>query len=350
MFPFYASPNLTDRPVLSEAMFAYRLRWKRRRLLLRSWRKRHEISKVSGDDIPGSGVLLFSTMRNEMLRIEHWLSHYRALGVVHFLIVDNASDDGTAQFLAAQPDVSLWSTSESYKASRFGVDWLTCLQFKHGVKRWCLTVDADELLIYPDSDTRGLDLLTEYLDATGRESFGALMLDMYPKGPLGQADYQRGQDPLDVLQWFDACNYRATLHPVYGNLWIQGGVRDRVFFASQPDRAPTLSKTPLVKWQRRFAYVTSTHQLLPRRLNSVFDMGQRDRVSGVLLHTKFLSNIIEKSAEELTRAQHFENSALYQTYYGALIENPELWNETSTRYEGSCQLEALGLMTRGNWT
>jgi len=95
--------------------------------------------------------------------------------------------------------------------------------------------------------------------------------------------------------------------------------------------------------------VTSTHQILPRRLNDVFDTGQGDRVSGVLLHTKFLPNIGDKSKEELSRAQHFENSDLYQPYYAALIDNPDLWDERSVAYENTAQLEDLGLMTRGMW-
>ncbi|SMX41390.1 glycosyltransferase family 2 protein [Octadecabacter ascidiaceicola] len=353
MFPF--TPQTEDHQVhgtqnfLTDAFFSYRMRWKRRRLLVRSLRRRKEITRAVERQIPKAGVLIFSTMRNEMVRLEHWLAYYRALGVAHFLVVDNASDDGTAEYLADQSDVSLWMTPESYKASRFGVDWLSCLQMKYGVGRWCLTVDADELLVYPESDDRGLDDLTAHLDATGRDAFGALMLDMYPKGPVGQAQYETGTDPIQTVPWFDPDNYRAKLHPVFGNLWIQGGVRDRVFFGSQPERSPTLNKTPLVKWRRGYAYVTSTHQILPRRLNKVFDLGDQTNVSGVLLHTKFLPNIGEKSAEELSRAQHFENSDLYQPYYNALIDDPDLWFEGSAYYEGTAQLEALGLMTRGTW-
>ncbi len=350
MFPFETSQEDGGRSGLSAAWFAYRMRWKRRRLLLRSLRKRKELTRVCVKPLPRDGVLVFSTMRNEMARLEHWLSYYRSLGVAHFLIVDNASDDGTTQHLAAQPDVSLWTTPDSYKASRFGVDWLTCLKFRFGVGRWCLTVDADEILVYPSCETRPLPDLTKHLDDTNRLAFGALMLDMYPKGPLGQSRHQAGADPFKTLAWFDADNYRAKVHPVFSNLWIQGGARDRMFFGSQPERSPTLNKTPLVKWSRGFVYVTSTHQILPRHLSNVFETGKGNRVSGVLLHSKFLPNIAEKSAEELQRGQHFENSNLYTLYYKALIEDPDLWTPNSVRYTGPEQLEVLGLMTRGNWT
>ena len=85
-----------------------------------------------------------------MIRLPHFLDYYRRLGVDHFLFVDNGSDDGTAEYLAAQPDVSLWATNHSYRLARFGVDWLGWLQWRYGHGHWCLTVDADELLVYPD--------------------------------------------------------------------------------------------------------------------------------------------------------------------------------------------------------
>ncbi len=109
---------------LNELALAYRLRWKRRRLLFRSLRKRRQIAPVinrTAQIAPGD-ILAFSTIRNEMARLPHFLDHYRALGVGQFLIVDNASDDGTADYLAAQPDVSLWTAPDSYKLSRFGMD------------------------------------------------------------------------------------------------------------------------------------------------------------------------------------------------------------------------------------
>lgn len=330
---------------------AYRLRWKRRRLLFRIWRKRREISLRTDrtSRIGATDILLFATVRNEIVRLPQFLDHYRKLGVDHFLIVDNASDDGTTTYLAQQPDVSVWSTDHSYRLSRFGMDWVGWLLWQYGHGHWCLTVDADELLVYPHAKSRDLRALTVWLDSQGVPSFGAMMLDMYPKGPLDTQKYTAGNDPLAVLQWFDANNYRHQRHKFYDNEWIQGGVRERVFFAEDPRRAPTLNKTPLVRWNWRYAYVSSTHQALPRHLHDVFDFDHDTKTTGILLHTKFLPIIAEKSAEEMTRCQHFENSDQYQDYHRSLTGGPDLWSATSRRYEGPEMLTELGLMSPGKW-
>ena len=336
---------------LSTAWVRYRLRWKRRRLLYRALRKRRQLSIVSDKtrSIRKDHIIAASTVRNEMVRLPYFLDHHRSLGVDHFLMVDNASDDGTAEYLAKQPDVSLWTTSESYRLSRFGLDWLTWIQGQHASGHWCLTLDADELLIYPHYQTRPLPALIEWLERTDRRSFGALMLDMYPKGPVRNQPYEPGKDPTETLSWFDGGNYMIQKQEPNQNLWIQGGVRARAFFAEDPRRAPTMGKVPLVKWHWRYVYVNSSHALLPRELNHVYDEMGGEKTSGILLHTKFLNTVVEKSAEEKERRQHFQNSALYEAYYDALLDNPDLWCEHSTRITGWRQLEAMGLMSRGNW-
>ncbi len=329
----------------------YRLRWKRRRLLWRSFRKRRQLAPVADRTrtIPPGAILAFSTVRNEAIRLPFFLEHYRKLGVDHFLFVDNDSADGTRDYLAAQPDVSLWRTRHSYRLSRFGVDWLTWLQMRHGHGHWCLTVDADEILIYPFHDTRPIRALTSWLDRQGVASFGTLMLDLYPKGRLSAQTYAAGDDPRKTLQWFDAGNYVIQKQDKLENLWIQGGPRARVFFGDTPRRAPTMGKVPLVKWDRRYAYVSSAHTILPRRLNRVYDEDGGEWASGVLLHTKFLHMITDKSAEEKQRREHFANSSFYDAYYESLSADPDLWCNRSTRYRGWRHLEALGLVSRGTW-
>lgn len=330
---------------------AYRLRTRRRVYLWRAFRRRRQLSPVvdrTGGIAPGD-ILCFLCVRNEAQRLPFVLDHHRKLGIGHFLIVDNASIDGTADLLSAQPDVSLWQTAASYKAARFGMDWLGWLLLRHGHGHWCLTLDADEILIYPHWQTRPLQALTSWLDRQGQPALGALTLDLYPEGPVSTAAHQPGDDPTRTLPWFDSGNYLVQVQPRMQNLWIQGGARARAFFSTNPRRAPTLNKTPLVRWHWRYAYVNSTHALLPPRLNRVYATDGGELTSGVLLHTKFLPGIIERSAEEKARGEHFAEGAQYAAYYDRLTEDPVLHTPVSRRYTGWRQLEALGLMSRGGW-
>lgn len=335
---------------LKELRERYRLRIKRKRLLWRAFRKRRQLTLVSAPPtLSQNAILAFAVMRNEAVRLPYFLEHYRKLGVNHFLIVDNGSEDGSAELLAAQPDVTLWSTGASYRRSRFGVDWITWLMIRYGNGHWCLTVDADEILIYPFHETRPLQALTGWLDAHGQAGFPAMMLDLYPRGPVSGTLYEAGQDPFDILQYYDAGNYSIRRQGRLKSLWIQGGPRARTFFTDRPRRAPTLSKIPLVKWSKDYAYLNSTHSLLPPRLNELYDRMGGEAISGVLLHTKFLHTIVEKSAEEKRRREHFGAPEDFDTYYDNLIADPDLFHPHSTKLRGWRDLEARGLMSRGGW-
>lgn len=329
----------------------YKLRLRRKRFLWRGFRSRHKLTPVQNHtrQIAPADILLFATMRNEALRLPYFLQHYRALGVRHFLIVDNGSDDGTLELLKEASDVSVWHTGASYKSARFGMDWLTWLLMRYGHGHWTVTVDADELLIYPDHDTRPLPDLTKWLDAQGHPMMGAMMLDLFPKGSPDDQVYTPGQDPCEVLAWFDAHGYWVQQQPKMGNLWLQGGVRARCFFAKDPARAPTLNKIPLVKWNRRYVFVNSTHNALPCWLNRCYDEPGSQKVSGVLLHTKFLPGSAARARQEQARQEHFSNSSLYDAYYDAVAENPDLWQPESVKFTGWQQLVDLGLMFRGPW-
>lgn len=329
----------------------YKLRLRRKRLLWRGFRSRHKLTPVENHtrQISPADILLFATVRNEALRLPYFLQHYRTLGVRHFLIVDNGSDDGTLDLLKTAADVSVWQTDASYKSARFGMDWLTWLLMRYGHGHWTVTVDADELLIYPDHDTRPLPDLTSWLDARGHRVMGAMMLDLFPKGSPDDQVYAPGQNPSEVLAWFDAHGYWVQRQPKMGNLWLQGGVRARCFFAKDPTRAPTLNKIPLVKWNRRYTFVNSTHNALPGWLNRSYDEPGSQKVSGVLLHTKFLPGSAARARQEQARKEHFSNSSLYDAYYDAVAENPDLWEPDSVKFTGWRQLVDLGLMFRGPW-
>ncbi|MEO1537523.1 MAG: glycosyltransferase family 2 protein [Pseudomonadota bacterium] len=333
------------------ALSAFGLRMERRRCQIRALRKRSELTIASDrtSRIAKQDILVFATVRNELRRLPYFLEYYRKMGVAHFLIVDNASTDGSAELLEEEQDVSLWSTTESYKRSRFGTDWLNWLKFRYGEGHWTLTLDPDEFLVYPFCDTRPLRALCDWLDQSGIRSLGTMLVDMYPRGPMSDVTYKAGQDPLEIANWFDAGNYMISRNPRYGNLWIQGGPRARVYFPDEPEKAPSLNKIPLVKWDRRYAFVSSTHMLLPRGLNHVYDDRGGEKISGCLLHAKFLDTLVEKAAEEIERREHFAGGREYDAYHAKGCNPNGLWCEWSERYIDWRQLDLLGLMSKGNW-
>lgn len=328
-----------------------RRRAERQLLILRAWRCRRVLQSVADRTarIAPCDILAFVTLRNERVRLPYFLEYYRRLGIGHFLIVDNGSSDGSADYLRDQDDVSLWRTGASYRRARFGMDWLGWLLMRYGHGHWCLTVDPDEFLVYPHCDTRPLNALTDWLDGIGRRSFPAMLLDMYPMGAIEDQPYTEGQNPFEIARWFDPANYSISKNDYFGNLWIQGGPRTRAFFADDPLSGPALNKIPLVRWHWRYAYASSTHMLLPRRLNKVYDENGGEMESGCLLHAKFLSTFADKAAEEMQRRQHYARGHEYRAYHAGLQGDTGLWCGESREYVDWRQLEDLGLISRGNW-
>lgn len=336
---------------LKKQMVRARLRTERQVGLLRAAHRMFQLSVVQRRtaQIRRGDILLFATLRNERVRLPYFLDYYRRLGVAHFLFVDNGSTDGGAEYLAQQPDVSLWRTDHSYKKARFGMDWLNALLNRYAAGHWSVVVDVDEFLIYPHWETRPLRALTAELDANGFRSFGAILLDMYAKTPLNETRYEEGQDPFEQLCWFDAANYSFHRNARYRELWIQGGPRQRVFFPDAPHLAPALNKVPLVRWSYGLVYRSSMHVLLRRGLNHTYFEHGGERLCGALLHAKFIDTFAAKAQEEVERKQHYAGSREYKVYDQKAAEGMHMWTPASTRYEGWVQLEDLGLISTGSW-
>ena len=84
---------------LYQAKVAYRLRWRRKYFLWRAQRKSNSLQPVAQRThrITDDMILGATVLRNEFQRLPIVLKHYRALGVQHFLIVDNGSTDGSLE-------------------------------------------------------------------------------------------------------------------------------------------------------------------------------------------------------------------------------------------------------------
>lgn len=294
-------------------------------------------------------IVLFSTFRNEKVRLKFFMEYYRNLGVSHFIFVDNDSNDGCMDLLSQYDDVSVFYTKSSYKDSNFGMHWINYLLRQYGTGRWCLTCDPDEFLVYPYIEGRDLKDLTNMLDRHGKKAFFTLMIDMYGKGKVEDAIYTEGDNPLDVCPYYDSYGYVSRDGGKYMNLWAQGGVRSRVFSKDNPKSSPALNKTPLVKWDWNFSYISSMHMLIPGYLNTYY-REDRAGVTGCMLHFKFISSLTHKVNEELKRKQHYNDSAEYKLYKQS-IENSQILYEDgiSIKYSDWNQLASLGLLRNGSW-
>lgn len=317
---------------------------------VKSWlHGRHLISKQDNTSkIQKGDILLFCTLRNEAIRIPFFLEYYRKLGIRHFLFVDNGSTDNFSDIVSNEDDISVWYTERSYKKSNFGMHWLNFLLRKYGSTHWCLTCDPDELLVYPYCDQRNLYELAEFLESEYRLSLFCLMLDMYPKVNISDAKYHEGQDPLEVAPYFDAdlLDQRSSYSR---EVWIRGGVRQRVFFKKCPELSPALNKIPFIKWRWSYSYVSSMHCAVPFFLN---EPHSRSHLSptGTILHFKFLATMKEKVNEEMSRKQHFDDGIEYKSYQSHLSKNTNnLLFEKSEKFTGWNQLIELGLMNIGQW-
>jgi O-antigen/teichoic acid export membrane protein/glycosyltransferase involved in cell wall biosynthesis len=320
--------------------------------------------------LPGE-IRAFAKCRNERLRLPAFLQHYRALGVDRFFIVDNNSSDGTTEYLTRQPDVRVFRTSNRFRESSAGSTWLNALLSRFGVGVWCVTVDIDELLVYPGSERSSLRELTTHLDRSGSEALSCLMLDLYPAGPLRECSYNPGDDLIAAAPYFDAGPYERSLVDKCPGVFITGGMRERVFYphfrargatAKAYDallnavrhhlpivrdvswlrerrrrRPPLLTKVPLVRWDEQSMYLNSPHWVSPKIVAPE---------TGVLLHFKFLHDFSDRATREAARREYYDDATEYRRYAETLTQNPDLsfTSDESKRFDGTSQLVSLGLM------
>ncbi len=295
------------------------------------------------------GAKLLMTMgRDENTRIPYFLEYYRKLGIDHFLFVDNQSEPAMADIMANEPDVSLWHSDEAYADTRYGVDWMNALLSKHAVGHWVLTVDLDEFFVYPFMASRSYGELLSFLDDSEKPSLFTLLVDMYPEGPIADAHVPVGESPLAHAAYFDRAGYYATKGG-HGDTWVRGGPRLRAFNSSDFSAAPSINKTPLIKWQSGYAYYLSTHVAYPALLNHAHR--KYHEPTGALLHFKFVSSFREKIDHAIRMKNHYSDSGEYQKYLDHLqhSEDYSLHGALSAKYEGVESMIETNIMTAGCW-
>jgi glycosyltransferase involved in cell wall biosynthesis len=300
-----------------------------------------KIRRVDDRNIPlaRTEIRAFMVVRNEALRLPFMLQHYFERGVDRIFVLDNDSTDDTRSIALSFDNTHLFHTKDIF--THKGA-WVDLLLRRYGVSLWCLVLDADEMIVYPDFEIISLRELCHFLD---RESFDALdcvLLDMYSDRPLSEIKYTQGTDPLQIVSWFDKASYtefdagpsdwhaRNILHQ--SPVRLVGGMRERVFGVQA-----CVSKVPLVKFRRSIALSLGTHLIQGARVADL---------RGALLHFKFLDDFAANVQREIAREQYWNKAQEYKGYGAALSMDPNLnfMSPISEKFVSSSQLVTLGVM------
>ena len=302
------------------------------------------ITRVDDRKIPMHRVEIrgFMVVRNESLRLPFMLKYYFEQGVDRIFVLDNDSDDNTRSIVLSFNNTHLFHTKDIY-AHQAG--WIDLLLRRYGRDCWCLVVDADEMLIYPDFETVSLRALCNFLDNGCFDALDCVLLDMYPGSALTEIKYERGSNPLRIASWFDRPSYaEGCAGPYYvpqqnilheGPPRLFGGMRKRVFAAN-----PCISKFPLVSFHNPIFLSPGTHLIQGARVADL---------RGALLHFKYLDDFFENVKQEVARGQRaFENRLEYNRYFEVATRMPDLnfLGDVSVEFSGSGQLVDLGVMKK----
>jgi hypothetical protein len=259
---------------------------------------------------PGD-VIAIVLVRNGSYYLDAFMAHYRAMGIKHFVFMDNGSEDDTIERIMGYPNTIIdhcplplaeyEALMRAYPAQTYGQD------------RWCFYIDMDEVFDFEGRKTHGIKGLTSYLEANGQTALVAQMLEMFPKAPLADVSDMPFQEALHEFRYFDISTVdRFDYHSAEiefsallrdnktTNPQIQfcfGGVRGKVF-----GEACCLTKHPLIFNGEGVTPAPHPH----------LSMGVTcSDVTAVIKHYKFANNLMGRDAATLSSGavDHGEDAA-----------------------------------------
>jgi len=303
----------------------------------------YRLERISSRDVqPNENALICCFVcRNESARLPYFLEYYRGLGVDEFFAIDNGSTDGTTEFLKSQSDVHIWISDLSFNQANFGSAWFEVVLRAHARGRWCITVDVDELLYFPDCERVSLPEYCKQLESAGKRVLPTVLLELYSSDAVDDTRYEAGTDFRGTCSYFDREFYHKRIEDSgpYGNqTYYFGGVRERVFGASD---AFCQSKVSVIKYDTDCVLAGGQHWT---NLDRELIAGSR----GCLLHFKYFSDFDSRVKEEVNREEHYADALQYKQYVSRLDDegNPlSLFDPShSLKLESSQQLVELGIM------
>ena len=308
---------------------------------------------VSGRFDPGA-LTLYTVMRDEAFFLPAFLDHYRGIGVRQFLILDDGSEDGGAELLAAQPDVVLLRCPHRYgeevalrrlgvllRRRRTGIAFKELAPDRFFRGRWALYADADEFLLLPP-DVRDLGEVVARLEAEGAPCCAASVVETFPEGLDGLAPHPPAGSLTELVARYPLIEPHPVLRLRPGRQAAYVGpsktqmLHERYGIAGRAGSARY--KTPLV----RHAWPTR------RRGSHKANRAPSSRVMLTMLHLVFTAEFRAKIERARAWRAHVGGAASYDRYE-ALLAAMERAGEgfaapTSVALRGPRQLAEAGLM------
>lgn len=319
-------------------------------------------------------LTLFSTMRNERAFLDAWLEHHRRIGFEQFLIWDDGSEDGSAAYLATQPDCVVMQSKLGYgdpvryrdpegnaRVERAGIFFKIALPHVFLPRRFIGYLDADEFLILPP----GVSSIAEVIDrlrAEGAPSCVASVVEFFPagadglEGPMPETlDGMIGAypyfepDPLVVLEpgaqpRLIGDSKTATLFRRYD---IRPSIQRRglqwIYMSKSAKKAQQFQKSPRHKTPIALrsdeSRLVGTHTL---------NLPPSDSVLLTVMHFVFTTQFEGKITRAIARAAHANGASKYR-YYAELLRRMRgvpngFIGPNSVRYTGPEQFVKAGLM------
>ncbi|WP_240377981.1 glycosyltransferase family 2 protein [Bacillus piscicola] len=276
--------------------------------------------KVNRSKAEGENTILICVVKNDLERIKMLYKHHKNIGINHFVIIDNDSEDRTLEWLCEQTDIDVYLVKEKFTSlKKYG--WINRIISMYGFNNWYLYVDSDELFVYEDMENRNISSLIKYAKKNKLNRIGSIMLDMYSDKSVFQTN-NNTESIRDEYRFFDSDSYSKEYS--YKGLELRGGARKRVMNESNNWEGPLLTKNPLF-YLRQGEIFESAHFIFPFEKNTF--------IGSALLHYKFLESDLNRYKKIAQEGNFAGGSIEYKHYISSFESNPNL----NFMYDGSVE-------------
>lgn len=276
-------------------------------------------SKVSLNDC--DPIVIFM-VKDDILRTQMIINYYRKIGVKLFAVIDDASTDGTYDYLIKQPDVDLYTTDIPY-TTNIRQARINRIIDMYGFNKWYLIIDSDELFTYPNYEEIPIN---QYISNLKTKTVKSLLLDMYSKDGL----FLEISNYKDITKKFKYYSLGYFYKRNIKGKFIIGGKRSQEF-----NEKFTTSKISLVNFKKGMI-MSNSHCMYPYYYNF-------EDATTILRHYKFIKTDIDRIKERVKNNSFNNCSKEYRKYLEKVSdkENLNFFDNNSYEWKNSSDISFI---------